>query len=90
MDAAREAFLRDLDPGFLLPGERITLGSHSFDPADIDSAERATGRRPAHSSGHLDVSTHDGAHHVVFLDLRDPYDRRGHEALRRLLGPGSL
>ncbi|MER8041598.1 tetratricopeptide repeat protein [Streptomyces sp. NPDC094032] len=88
--ARARTLLYDLDPGHLLPGERIRLGSRTFDPADIESAEWATGRRPTYSSGHLDVYTHDGALHTVFLDLRDPHDRRGYEALRRLLGPGSL
>ncbi|MEU8758805.1 tetratricopeptide repeat protein [Streptomyces sp. NPDC048659] len=82
--------LHDLDPGFLLPGEPVRLGSRSFDPAEIESAEWATGRRPAYSSGHLDVYTRDGALHTVFVDLGDPYDRRGYEALRRLLGPAGL
>lgn len=88
--AQARALLHDLDPGHLLPGEPVVLGAHSFDPADIESAKWATGRRPAYSSGHLDVYTHDGALHTVFLDLSDPYDRRGYEALRRLLGPGHL
>ncbi|MEV7279489.1 tetratricopeptide repeat protein [Streptomyces sp. NPDC093111] len=88
--AQARTLLHDLDPGHLLPGEGITLGGRSFDPADIESAEWATGRRPSYGSGHLDVYTHDGALHTVFLDLRDPHDRRGHEALRRLLGPDHL
>ncbi|MFB9436361.1 tetratricopeptide repeat protein [Streptomyces showdoensis] len=88
--AQARVLLHDLDPGLLLPGERIVLGALSLEPAGIESAEWAAGRPPAYGSGHLDVYTHDGAQHTVFLDLGDPYDRRGYEALRRLLGPGRI
>ncbi|MFE1377881.1 tetratricopeptide repeat protein [Streptomyces sp. NPDC058740] len=87
--AQARALLYDLDPGYLLPGEPITLGSLRLDPADIESAEWAMGR-PGYSGGHLDVYTHDGAHHTVFVDLRDPHHRRGYEALRRHVGSDDL
>ncbi|MYW05596.1 tetratricopeptide repeat protein [Streptomyces sp. SID3343] len=82
--------LYDLDPAYLIPGDTIRLGTHTFDPADIESAEWAMGKRPGYSSGYLDIHTRGGGHHVAFVDLRDPDDGRGIQVLRRLLGSDDL
>ncbi|MEV5511316.1 toxin-antitoxin system YwqK family antitoxin [Streptomyces orinoci] len=84
------ALLQDLDPLHDIQSAGIHLGTRQFRLADIESAEWATGRRPAYSSGYLDVYTHDGAQHTVFIDLRDPYDSRGYDVLRQHLGPGRI
>lgn len=83
------SLLRDLDPQYGQAERTITVGNRTFKVADIESAEWSMGR-PGYGSGHLDVYTRDGRLHTVFVDLRDPYDSRGVNALRDLLGPGTL
>ncbi|MBD0741093.1 tetratricopeptide repeat protein [Streptomyces sp. CBMA152] len=82
--------LFDLDPHHILPTDTITLGPREVDLADVESADWATGRRPAYSSGHLDVYTRDGNQYTIFVDLRDRYDRRKYNMLRAHLGPDSI
>ncbi|WP_329117122.1 tetratricopeptide repeat protein [Streptomyces sp. NBC_01465] len=81
---ARE-LLHDLDPQNSVPPRTIQIGRRTFVLSDIEDAEWAGGE-PAYSSGHLDIFTRDGGQHVVFVDLNDPYDRRGYDWLRQHLG----
>ncbi|MFD9797003.1 tetratricopeptide repeat protein [Streptomyces sp. NPDC059070] len=91
-DTAAQArdLLYDLDPGHSVPPPTISLRGRRFALTDIESAEWATGRRPAYSSGHLDIYTHDGELHTLYIDLRDPYDRRAYDWLRQHLGDDTL
>lgn len=88
--ARARSLLREFDLLYASPPRVISLNSREFDLAEIESAEWATGRRPGYSSGYLDVYTHDGGHHVIFVDLRDPYDNRGINALRERPEGGGL
>ncbi|GAB2748119.1 tetratricopeptide repeat protein [Kitasatospora kifunensis] len=88
--AQARSLLHDLDPQYGRAERTIEVGNRTFKPADIESAEWATGRRPGYGSGYLDVYTRDGQQHTVFVDLGDPHDRQGYDALRELLGPGEL